>query len=531
MMRRVAALALLLVSVAGFAASSEDIRLIQSVKDSNAPAVRSLLQSGASANAREPDGTTALHWAASRNDLKMVDLLINAGADVKALNRFGVNPLLIASNNASVAVVERLLKAGADPNSALPEGETALMTAARAGKADVMQVLYRAGANVNARESWRGQTALMWAAANNHPAAIETLKELGADLRTQSDGGFTALLFAVREGAFEAVQTLLRSGADVNDAIQPQKALSEQARPGYINGNVSNVNRGRMINAVSGAPVRPAGPEGTSALVLAITNAHFALAKFLIDQGGDVNAAAQGWTPLIQLEYARRPNHGKGLPPPEATDTFDSLELARVLLAHGADKNARQTKEISDGQRNYQNRIGATAFFLAAKHADLPMMRLLAEHGADPLIKTEDGTTALSAAAGVGIWNVGESAGTNEEAFEAVKLAYDLGCKDINAADDFGYAPLHGAALRGSSEIIQFLVDKGANLQAKTKSENWTPLRIADGVYYTGTVKRAREAGALIRRLLQARGQPVPEFKGDVDYGIAHQQSEQQRND
>src|SRR5215510_5185555 len=132
MMRRVAALTLLLVSVAGFAASSEDIRLIQAVKDSNAPAVRSLLQSGASANAREPDGTTALHWAASRNDLKMVDLLINAGADVKALNRFGVSPLLIASNNASVAVVERLLKAGADPNSALPEGETALMTAARA---------------------------------------------------------------------------------------------------------------------------------------------------------------------------------------------------------------------------------------------------------------------------------------------------------------------------------------------------------------------------------------------------------------
>jgi ankyrin repeat protein len=188
-------------------------------------------------------------------------------------------------------------------------------------------------------------------------------------------------------------------------------------------------------------------------------------------------------------------------------------------------------KEINDGQRNYQNRIGATAFFLAAKHADLPMMRLLAERGGDPLIKTEDGTTALAAAAGVGIWNVGESARTNEEAFEAVKLAYELGCKDINAADDFGYAPLHGAALRGSPEIIQFLVDKGANLEAKTKDEGWTPLRIADGVYYTGTVKRAREAGALMRRLLQTRGLPVPEFKDDVDYGIAHQQGQKQRND
>jgi len=389
-----------------------------------------------------------------------------------------------------------------------------------------MQVLYRAGANVNAKESWHGQTALMWAAASNHPAAIETLKELGADFSIRSDGGFTALLFAVREGALEAVQTLLRLGADVNDTIQPQKPLPEP-RASYSSNTNGTASRGRMVELASGRPVRPAGPQGTSALVLAITNAHFALAKFLIDQGAEVNAAAQGWTPLIQLEYVRRPNHGKGLPPPESIDTFDSLELAKVLLDHEADPNARQTREINDGQRNYQNRTGATAFFLAAKHADLPMLQLLAERGADPNIKTEDGTTALAAAAGVGIWNVGESAGTNEEAFEALKLVYELGCRDINAADAFGYTALHGAALRGSPEIIQFLVDKGANLDAKTKQEGWTPLRIADGVFYTATVKRAREAGTLIRRLLEARGLPVPEFKDDVDYGIAQQKGQQ----
>ena len=106
-MGRVAAWALLLVSVGSFAASSEDIRLIQAVKDSNASAVRSLLQMGANANAREADGTTALHWAVSRNDLKTIDVLIGAGADVKAINRFGVSPLLIASSDASMAVVER----------------------------------------------------------------------------------------------------------------------------------------------------------------------------------------------------------------------------------------------------------------------------------------------------------------------------------------------------------------------------------------------------------------------------------------
>ena len=516
-------LALFLASAWGFAASSEDTRLLQAVRDSNVVAVRALLATGASASAREVDGTTALDWAISRDDLEMVELLIGAGADVTAKNRYGVTPLLLAANNAGVAVVDRLLMAGADANTALSEGETPLMTAARGGKTEVVRALYRAGANVNTKESWHGQTALMWAAANNYPETIRVLKEFGAEVNSRSEGGFTALLFAAREGSTEAVETLLQLGADVNDTIQPQnKPQPARPRSNYVD---NNVNRGRMINAVSGAPIRPAGPEGTSALVVAITNAHFALAKYLIDQGANVNAAAQGWTPLIQLEYTRRPNHGKGLPPPEAIDTFDSLELAKVLLDHGADPNARQMKEIGDGQRNYQNRVGATAFFLASKHADIPMMRLLAADGADPLIKTEDGATALAAAAGVGIWNVGESAGTNEEAFEATKLAYQLGSQDVNSADEFGYAPLHGAALRGSPEIIQFLVDKGANLEAKTKYEGWTPLRIADGVYYTGTVKRGREAGALIRRLLEARGLPSPEFKDDVDYGIAHQQS------
>ena len=514
---------LLFVSALALAGSSEDSQLIQALKDSNASSVKDLLKGGANANAKQMDGTTALEWAVSRNDAESVKLLIGAGADVKAANRYGVSPLLIACNDAGVPIVEELLKAGADPNSAMPEGETALMTAARVGNVDIIRALYRAGANVNARESWHHQTAIMWAAAGNFSAEIETLKELGADLNSRSDGGFTALLFAVREGRLEAVQTLLKLGANVNDTIQPQKAPGQPQRmpANYVD---KNVNRGRMINAVSGLPLRPAGPEGTSALVLAIANAHFTLAKYLIDQGADVNAAAQGWTPLIQLEYARRPNHGKGLPPPESTDSFDTLELAKILLAHGADPNARQAKEINDGQRNYQNRVGATAFFMAAKDADIPMMRLLAEHGADPLIKTEDGATALAAAAGVGIWNVGESAGTNEEALEAVKLAYELGCRDVNAADVFGYGPIHGAALRGSPEIIQFLVDKGADLRAKTTDEKWTALRIADGVYYTGTVKRGRDAGTLLRKLMQARGLPVPEFKDDVDYGIAHQQ-------
>jgi ankyrin repeat protein len=503
-----------------FAATVGDVRLVEAVKNSDRAAVRNLLQKGASANAPEIDGTTALHWAVNRDDLQTVELLLGAGANVKAVNRYGVSPLLIACTSAGAPVVARLLKAGADPNSALPEGETALMTAARAGKADVIKLLYAAGANINATENWHGQTALMWAAAENHPAAIETLKELGADLKARSDGGFTPLLFAVREGRIEAVETLLKLGASVNDMIQPRGLPAKPARPSaYVQVSASGTSASQITS--NGGPVNPAGPENTSALVLAVTNAHFELAKFLLDQGADPNASAQGWTPLHQLEYTRRPNHAKGLPPPEPTGNVDSLELAQALLAKGANPNARQTREINDGQRNNLYRVGATPFLLAAKHADIPMMRLLAEHGADPLVMTAGGATALAVAAGVGLWNPAESAGTNEEAFEAVKLAYALGCTDVNAADDRGYTPLHGAALRGSNEIVQFLADKGAKLDPVTKEEGWTPLRIADGVYYANTVKRMGDTAMLLRRLMQARGLPVPEFKFDVDYGNA----------
>jgi len=511
MMNRVHGWTLLLASVAGLAATNGSVSLIQAVKDSNAAAVRTLLQGGANPNAKEADGTTALLWAVNRDDLATAELLIKAGADVKAVNRYGMSPLLVACNSGSAAIVERLLKAGADPNSALPEGETALMTAARAGKADVIRALYKAGADVNAKESWHHQTALMWAAGNNNPAAIEMLKEVGADLNGRSEGGFTALLFAARDGRLEAAKTLLKLGANINDTIQ---ALTKAPPPPPRAYNPF----ADVYNRTAGT--RPAGPDGTSALVLAIENVHFELAKYLVEQGADVNAAAQGWTPLIMLEYVRRPNTGKGLPPPESNDTVTSMELAKILLDHGADVNARQTKEIDDRQRNNQNRIGATAFFLAAKHADVPMMKFLVEHGADPLIKTKDGVTPLAVAAGVGIFNVGESAGTNEEALEAVKLAYDLGSKDVNAADDYGYTALHGAALRGSPDIVKFLVDKGADFNVKTRDEDWTPLRIADGVYYTGTIKRARYAADMLRQLMRARGMTVADLDNTVDNGL-----------
>ena len=192
------------------------------------------------------------------------------------------------------------------------------------------------------------------------------------------------------------------------------------------------------------------------------------------------------------------------------TGTVSSLDLIVRLIDHGADPDARQQQEPRDGYRNLLDRKGATPFLLAAKAADVEMMRVLFENGADPLSRTDDQTTPLMVAAGVGIYSPGENPGTNEEALEAVKLAAELG-GNVRAVSDYGYTALHGAAHRGAPEIVQFLSDNGAKLDAKlTKSgggrsgwtEGWTALAIADGQFYGNTFKRSPETATLLRDLL-----------------------------
>jgi ankyrin repeat protein len=445
--------------------------LLDAVKAENMPAALRLAAS-ADPNAADADGTTALEWAVHRGDAKLVEALLDAGARVDATNRYGIGPLHLACRNGDAAAVKRLLEHGADANAALPEGETALMTAARTGDVATLEVLVAAGADVNAREHRRGQTALMWAAAENNAAAVEFLLENGAERDAKSAGGeFTAFMFAVRGGAVEAARVLLEAGTDVDAGLA----------------------------------------DGTSALVLAVTNAHYELGALLLEHGADPNAAGQGWTALHQIAWSRRWNMGFNLPGPSRTGDVSSLELVRRLVDHGADLDARVTVEPKDGNRNKLDRIGATPFLIAAKRCDLPLMRLLLELGADPAITTEEGTTALMAAAGVGIWAPGENPGTHEEALAAVKLAYEAGAGDINHIDDNGETALHGAVYRGGAiPVIEFLVEHGARLDV-VNDKGWMPVTAADGVEYTPAVlKRYPEAAALLRRLMAGQGLPVP---------------------
>ncbi|MCH7978875.1 MAG: ankyrin repeat domain-containing protein [Acidobacteria bacterium] len=485
-----------LLSVASLAAAGGDFRLAEAVQKGDKAAVRSLLQEGADVNEPLGDGATALAWAAHRDDLETAEMLIRAGADATAANDYGVTPLSLACTNRNSAMVEKLLEAGADPNAAQGSGETVLMTCARAGNLEAVKLLLaRDGVDVDAKETNRGQTALMWAVAAKHPEVARVLIEHGADVNARSrvlelfaakrvdfygddvhyatsKGGFSPLMFAARMGDVESARILLSAGANVNYAT----------------------------------------PEYGSVLVVASASAQEEVALLLLEKGAEPNGT--GPTGLTALHWAVREglralsgNVGRG-----DTNRFwdrpNMPGLVKALLAYGANPNARIRKEFHPYNTPFHTRnmgnslpqiviVGATPFLLAAASGGLESMRLLVEGGADPRLAAEDGATALMVAAGVGsersrTYRVADNSYRTEanqkrtNALEAAKLALQLGV-DINAVEGGGRSVLHGASYLRDHEMIKFLVENGANLEAKDKYGG-TPLSIAlgdpEGLYY-----------------------------------------------
>jgi uncharacterized protein len=495
-------------------------KLIDAVKRGDAAAVRALIAQKADVNAPDADGSTALHWAAERDDIAMADVLIAAGANAKAKTRYNVTPLSLACTNGDAKLVDRLLKAGADPNATSEEGQTALMTAALTGRPDAVKLLIETGANVNASEPYKGQTALMWAASEGNAAAAEILIEHGAEVKAKSKAGFTPLLFAVRNDHPEAAKVLLDRGAGINDTA----------------------------------------PDGTTALNMAVVNAYFDLASMLVDRGADPNASDPRGSALHALAWLRKPGSdgaagvgNVGHAPPLPSGRMTALELAKKLLDHGANPNVRVSwKENTFGKeggtarnppniqlgRHLLSYVGATPFYVAAKNGDVAYMKLLADRGADPKMTTKAGITPLMVAAGLDYWE-GESPGpftgvSEAERLDAVKLATALG-NDVNAHADFGnypmtgdtaytllYYPLNiddllqlgvgdprwsgstpliGAVVSGQTSIVQWLVDHGARVNEKTKL-GWTPLLVAEGVFFANAKKEFPQAAAILRKSL-----------------------------
>jgi ankyrin repeat protein len=432
-------------SILAFGAPAGSESLVDAVKAGNIAAVQKKLQSHGDPNAADPDGTTALHWAVQSARLDLVQALIAAGAKAKVTNRWGVTPLALAVTSGNSAITEALLKAGADPRHAVPQTGTPLLTAARSGNPGVIKALLAAGVKADEAEETSGQTALMWAASEDHIAAVQTLLAAGADVHKLSKKNETALFFAVRTGDIALVDTLLAAGAEVNERTPPDQP---------------------KVNKV-----------GDTMLVTAIVNGHFALADHLLNKGADPNATGTRWPPLHALIRIRNYEESQFPPPKTADNDLDSLELAKRLLAHGANPSAKadsKTALRNPGDMNYTEFKGATPFFLAAKAGDIPMMRLLLANKADYTTPIDEHTTPLMVAAGVGCVP-GQWIEPEREIFQAVKILVDELKADVNALNDRHETALHGAVCRGADSVIQYLVDKGAKLDVKDR-EGMTPL-------------------------------------------------------
>ena len=475
----------MLIALAGWGAvlgaATSDVRLADAVMRADRDTVRTLLQQKIDVNAAQPDGTTALHWAARRSDVGMAQLLLRAGAKVDAATRYGVTPLHLACMNGHAATIAALLAAGADPNTANPGGETALMTASRSGSAEAVSLLLDRGARVNAKEGVRGQTALMWAVLENHPAVVRLLLAKGADINAQTtvtvpdgttgspqatsgdigahgpgiyrsravpspSGAMTALLFAAREGNLEMARLLLEAKADLE---------------------------------------RPSA-NGTRPLVVAITNNHIELAMFLLEHGADPNAADPFYkrSPLYAAVEMRNPDYVRDTAPP-AADRLAPMELISALVAKGANPNARANTTPFRGffqvSANWANFDGQTPFLRAALSGDVALMRFLLDHGADPNLGTNDGATPLMAAAGVN-WVVAQTySRSDKEYLEAAQLCLARGA-NVNAVNSQGFSAMHGAANRGFDAMIKLLAEHGAALDVKDK-QGRTPMTFAEGVF------------------------------------------------
>jgi ankyrin repeat protein len=489
----------LCLSLAGsLSAASDYIRLADAEKLQDKEAVRSMLRRGIGVNAAQADGATALHWAAHWDDLETADLLLRRGAKPNVANDLGVTPLALAASNSSAAMTAKLLNAGADVNAATKAGETPLILASRAGAAAVVKLLLSKGAKVEAREFERGQTALMSATSESHPDVTALLVAAGAGVNTRSELGFTPLLFAARSGDVESAKILLAAGADVN-----------LAAPDY------GADESQMMWLLSGGEYERLHSSASTPLMVGIMSGHPKFAEYLLEHGADPRTATSGSTPL------------------HAAVLIGDLDLVKALLARGVDVNARITRAF---RRRVFARdlvfspswVGATPFFLAAKFAEVPIMRALADAGADPFLGNADikftfadesagfsdfmgipgKSTPFMVAAGSS-WMDGLDrrnrvvAGLTQKgsrsSIEAVQFILELakarGVDVIHQTDGGGNTALHGAARAGLDDVLEFLIANGAQIDAKS-ARGQTPLKAAQAASNGTTVALLKKLGA-----------------------------------
>ena len=502
--RRVCLGMLLAISaVAASTAHGQDFRLATAAANQDREAVETLLAAGVDVDAARPDGATALLWAAHWDDVDLVERLLAAGADVNLADDHGVTALERAAENASLAMVEALLAAGAEVDAAQTSGLTPLMTAARTGNADVVRTLVAHGADVDAAVTETGSTALMWAVSEPHPEIVRLLLDAGADPAASTVKGFTPLMFAARNGDIAVARALIGAGVDID------------------------------------AP----SADGTHVLPFSIVSGQDAFALFLLEEGADpegemngvraLHAAAGGVGTWLREWYAR--HGGNRLYSRRSRSRLRAerrLPLVEALLARGADPNARITasamlmsyigyprkgafEPFACGTGDLR---GATPLWVAAfdmngasrtfgvgessTSSNAAVLRALLAAGADQHLTTDDGTTPFMAAAGLGrsTYTPRQPRGVRApSAEEAVRVLLEAGA-EIDAANEADFTALHGAAFRGLNEVVEYLVARGADIDARD-FRGRTAYRMAEGSKQSFQFQSWPETAALLAEL------------------------------
>jgi ankyrin repeat protein len=392
---------------------------------------------------------TALHWAATKGDVELAEMLLYAGANVKATTRLGAyTPLTLAAKSGDAPMIAALIKAGADVKTATATGVTPLMLAAASGNGEAVKVLLDKGADIEAKEQSMQQTALMFAAAANRIDAINVLVAKGADVKASTK---VVDLFAFSrelEAEFRRFQQQGGPGPSQQGQNQQGGQQAEEQRPASTGGQpagqaaapaqgggaprsqggqqqrrpqVPGVDRQYLYNELVGhtgglAPIHFAARQGhlesvktllaagadvnqltgdkSSPLLIAVINGHFDVAEFLISKGADVTLASEnGATPLyavLNVQWAPKALY----PQPRAylQQKLGYLDLMKLLIEKGADVNARLTRKIWYSGYNFDlsgvDEIGATPFWRAAYASDVDAMKLLVANGADPNLRT-----------------------------------------------------------------------------------------------------------------------------------------------
>ncbi|MEJ0100842.1 MAG: ankyrin repeat domain-containing protein [Pseudomonadota bacterium] len=471
-----------------------------------------LLSAHADANAvTRNGGLTPLLLACETGDAAMINLLIDHGANPRQANALGTTPLMVAAASGSAKAVDALVAHGVDPNEREKvHGQTALMFAANLNRAEAIHALLVHGADANAASTVVPATSYTRSRPGNNnnndadktdddaappkdapakdPAAKDGAPARPANRRPGPAAGTsptTEIAASASDNvgnngggggnnAAAAAQRRDRGNASKMGGLTP---LHYAARQGNVEATRALIEGGAKMDIQSGS-------EQTTPLVLAIANGHYDVAKVLVEHGADVNKAnIMGLAPLyavIDVQWVPKQWSPEPLVDQEHTDY---LTLMKLLIDHGANVNAKLGRTMwfrtLTENRHWTDAAGSTAFWRAAWADDMKAMQLLKAAGADVTIASDNDTTPLMVAAGIG-WGANYSA-TAPTRMEAVKYLMGMGA-DVNHQDKQGFTALHGAGFVGNLELIQYLVDSGAKTDVKSKAGDY-PADSANGPF------------------------------------------------